>query len=130
MGVRIERSFHELSVRYHWDFEECPFDQGWCQIDTRQDAPYYGTWCSADRREIVNFCEGDLTRTICDTDEEFVEQLRDFRDHMDAGGWGPCRIDPGLVDAVRARYVALGAGDLLHPDISERDQEGEPDVAR
>lgn len=30
--------------RYDFDFGECSYANGWAQIDTRQDASYYGTW--------------------------------------------------------------------------------------
>jgi hypothetical protein len=32
------------SDRYVYDFVLCTYDKGWAQIDTRQDASYYGTW--------------------------------------------------------------------------------------
>ena len=36
--------------RYVYDFSVCTYEKGWAQIDTRQDASYYGTWTNPERR--------------------------------------------------------------------------------
>ena len=63
-------------------------------------------------RTILNFAEGDVTRTICDTDEEFAAAVREIdrwnRDH----GYGPARIDPGFDPALKAAFEAVGLGDI------------------
>jgi len=73
-----------------------------------------GTWASPAEGTIVNFAEGDVTRTICDTDEEFAAALREIdgwnRDH----GYGPARIDPGFDPALKVAFEAVGLGDMLH----------------
>ena len=59
-------------------------------------------WASPAERTILNFAEGDVTRTVCDTDEAFTSALREIdrwnRDH----GYGPARIDPGFDPALNA----------------------------
>ena len=72
--MRITRDFKPMSDRYGFDFGPCSNANGFAQIDTRQDASYYGTWCSPAARTIVNFCEGDVTTTVCETDAEFADQ--------------------------------------------------------
>ena len=64
--MRITRDFKPMSDRYGFDFGPCSNANGFAQIDTRQDASYYGTWCSPAARTIVNYCEGDVTTTVCD----------------------------------------------------------------
>ena len=68
--MKITRDFRPLSDRYSFDCGPCSYANGFAQIDTRQDASYYGTWTSVASRTIVNFCEGDVTTTVCESDEE------------------------------------------------------------
>ncbi|MCA3438191.1 MAG: hypothetical protein INF48_12820 [Rhodobacter sp.] len=107
------RSF-EPGGRYRFSFDLCSCARGWAQVGTAQDAPWFGTWASLAERTILNFAEGDVTRTICDTDEEFAAALREInhwnRDH----GYGPARIDQGFDPALKAAFEAVGLGDLLH----------------
>ena len=70
--MKTTRDFRPLSDRYSFDCGPCSYANGFAQIDTRQDASYYGSWASPTRRTIVNFCEGDVTTTVCESDEEFV----------------------------------------------------------
>jgi hypothetical protein len=100
--------------RYLYDFGLCSYDNGFAQIDTRQDASYYGTWCSPTRRMIVNYAEGDVTTHIAETDDEFVQALRELVQWSDEAGHGPTRIDPGFADEMRQAFTRLGLGDLLH----------------
>ena len=112
--MNTTRSSRPTYDRYHFDCGPCAPSEGFAQIDTSQDAPYYGTWCSPSARTIVNFCEGDLTSTVCDTDEEFVLQLRELAEWNDQAGYGPMKIDPANNDDLRSRFEALGLADLLH----------------
>ncbi len=119
MPIRTNRSFNPAAGRYVYDFGSCSIANGYAQIDTGQDAPYYGAWCSPSERKLVNYCEGDVVETICDTDEEFVQAVREFASWTNEAGWGPARIDPGLDPEFAECFRALGLGDLLH---------GEPDT--
>ncbi len=87
--MKITRDFRPLTDRYAFDTGPCSYANGFAQIDTRQDASYYGTWCSPVARTIVSFCEGDVTTTVCETDAEFVEQLREAARWNDEAGYGP-----------------------------------------
>ena len=77
-------------------------------------AVYYGTWCSPAKRTIVNFCEGDVTTTVCESDEAFVRHIRELAAWNDEGGYGPMKIDPGFDDGLRQAFETLGLADLLH----------------
>jgi len=99
--------------RYTYDFGACTYARGWAQIDTRQDASYYGTWTNPTTREIFTYCEGDTTLVRCADDTEYVAEVRAVADwNKGAGYW--LGIDPGSGDDMRQRFVALGLGDLLH----------------
>ena len=87
---------------------------GFAQVDTRQDASYYGTWCSPAERTIVSFSEGDVTTTVCETDEELVAELREFARWTDEAGYGPMKIDAVCHDGLRPAFEKLGLADLLH----------------
>jgi len=73
-GAKVQR-FFVGGDRYHFDFEVCTAATGWAQYDTEQDASYFGVWVHRGRREIVTFCEGDLTRVICPTQAVFEAEL-------------------------------------------------------
>lgn len=100
--------------RYLYDFGACSYAKGWAQMDTRQDASYYGNWVSPVRRELFSYCEGDTTLTRCDTDGEFAAAVREAANwHKQSGYW--LGIDPGFKkDGFREKFEALGLGDLLH----------------
>jgi len=112
MTIKIERGFNPMTDRYEFDFRKCSYATGWAQLDTRQDASYYGNWVNPIERKLVNYCEGDVTIVACDTDEEFVEQVRWHCQWHDERGYGPARIDAGNI--LKQPFEALGLGDLLH----------------
>ena len=111
MTVEIIRgSDGPFADRYKYDLSLC---KTWAQVDTRQDAPYYGTWTDPQTRRIFNYCEGDVCLTVCTTDEEYVAELRRCAQwNIDAGYW--LGIDPGWDEAQRRMFLVLGLRDLLH----------------
>ena len=60
--MKITRDFRPLTDRYAFDTGPCSYANGFAQIDTRQDASYYGTWCSPVARTIVSFCDSRAAR--------------------------------------------------------------------
>ena len=49
--------------RYHFDFN---LDLGiWEQLDTENDASYFGVWINKTELRILSFVEGDLYLTLC-----------------------------------------------------------------
>ena len=42
--MKRETDFMENIERYHFDFGECSACNGYAQVDTSQDAPYFGIW--------------------------------------------------------------------------------------
>ena len=98
--MQIIRDFKPMSDRYSFDVGLFSNANGFAQIDTKQDASYYGTWCSPAARTIVNYCQGDLTTTVCETDAELAEQLRELARWNAEAGYGPMKIDPGFNDSL------------------------------
>ena len=119
MATKITRGADIMSDRYKYDFGSMTYGKGWAQIDTTQDASYYGTWTNPDRRELFNYCEGDTTLTQCDTDDDYARAVRECADwNKERNYWRG--IDPGftgegrLGDGMAEKFRALGLGDLLH----------------
>ena len=61
MTVSVAREFIP-SDRYKFD---CGLPRHFAQVDTSQDASYYGNWASAEALTLVSYCEGDVTTTVC-----------------------------------------------------------------
>ena len=95
--------------RYQFDFGECSTSEGWAQLDTNQDAWYYGAWANPFDLKSVHYAEGDLTRITFDSIEEFVKEIRLFADADYFIG-----VDPGLKPEHKARWKEIGLTDLLH----------------
>ena len=112
--MKTIRDFRPLSDRYSFDFGPCSYANGFVQIDTKQDAPWFGAWAAPASRTIVNFSEGDVTTTVCETDAEFVAQLRESAAWNDEAGYGPMKIDVGRDNGLRQAFEKLGVADLLH----------------
>ena len=113
MTIETKRTFHPIIERYAFDFDLCPASTGWAQVDTANDASYFGTWANAAKREIVQFVEGDIIITKCDTDAEFAGEVRRIADwHREDGSWKGidcmCRPD------IEQRFAQAGLADLLH----------------
>ena len=101
------------SDRYTYDFGACSAENGYCQIDTPQDAAYFGIWTNPDERKIITYCEGDLTIETAENDAEYVQAIRNLKtwhDNMQRS----MRIDANTQPTQKARFEALGLADLLH----------------
>jgi len=96
--------------RYYFDFKACHFSRGYAQIDTDQDACYYGMWTNPTKRVTIEYCEGDVSTQTYETDAEYTASLKWLAEEFGAfKGIDPaCRAD--LIDA----FEALGVSDLLH----------------
>jgi hypothetical protein len=111
--MKITREFAPAD-RYLDDFGLCSCANGWAQVDTAQDASYFGTWANPTRLLIFTYCEGDTTLKEAVSPEEFVAELRDIDAWNRAQGYGPARIDPGYDSAMKRVFEALGLADMLH----------------
>ena len=112
--MQITRDFRPLTDRDHFDCGPCSYANGFAPVETRQDAPYYGLWVSPTERTIVEFSEGDLTTTVCESDAELVAELRALARWADEAGYGPTKIQALFHDELRRAFERLGVADLLH----------------
>ena len=109
------RTVHEFAPadRYRYDCGACSVKNGFAQVDTGQDAWYYGTWTNPFTRIIFCYCEGDTTFQQAGDDAEYVAAIRELvRWASEAGRWKG--IDAMCNNALTARFNELGLGDLLH----------------
>ena len=110
--MKKERKFAQ-SDRYTYDFGVCSAEKGYCQVDTSQDAAYFGIWTNPHERKIVTYCEGDLIIETAENDKEYVEAIQNLKAWHDS--MKRCmKIDAYTQPAQRARLESLGLGDLLH----------------
>lgn len=106
-------SFTAFGDRYMFDFGACDYRKGWAQVDSRQDASYYGQWANPITLELFTYCEGDKTYIQCDTQAEFINEFGSLlRWNLDAGHFigidGMCK--PEIIDA----FKRFGFGNYLH----------------
>lgn len=123
--IKTTREFvgNEVGDRYFYDFGLCSTKGDWAQMDTGQDAPWFGQWANPFARHILCYAEGDRTLIECDTDAEFTSELeRIAAFHRENDEWKG--IDTWSV-RIRERFAAAGGGHLVHPSCFEmNDAEG------
>jgi hypothetical protein len=112
--TQTQRHFINDGDRYAFDFKLCTYANGWAQVDSRQDAPYYGNWANPTRRQLVSYCEGDVTIRTLDTDEQFAAELRELCRWLKENTGGLGAVDPGFSPEMKADFERLGCSDLLH----------------
>lgn len=112
--METTRDFIANGDRYAFDFDVCSIARGYAQVDTSQDAWYYGTWANPFEKKIVSYCEGDITVQQCESPQEFVEEIRAIRDWNVENGHKFLGIDPGFNPDLRKEFVALGLLEFLH----------------
>ena len=110
---RIEE-FMENIERYYFDFGECSHHLGYAQVDTSQDAPYFGIWTNPTSLTTVQYIEGDVYRNIAESVEEYVESIRQLKADYEKMGTKVMGIDPMLNTEISNRLIEIGLGDLIH----------------
>ena len=111
--MKTTRSFDGMTDRYKFDFGAYSHKNGYAQVDTSQDASYYGTWTNPFKLVLFTYCEGDMTLQEAETVEEYVEMILNFKAWAD--GFGAFKgIDAGMNNGTIERFIELGLGDLLH----------------
>ncbi len=112
--MKTTRDFEVDGSRYRYDFGACSYSKGFAQVDTGQDAYYFGTWCNPVTLQIVSYCEGDVTSQQAESVSEFTEELQRIKRWNEENGHAFLGIDPGLGDDMRRRFNELSLTDLLH----------------
>jgi hypothetical protein len=99
--------------RYVFDFKLCTATKGWAQLDTSQDASYYGQWVNPLTLEYVSHVEGDQTHIQYDDEAEFIagisETLRWHAEH----GYNP-HIDGMCKQEIIEAFERMGFTEFLH----------------
>ena len=72
--MKTQKSFANCD-RYVFDFKYCNPKKGFAQLDTSEDAHYYGNWVNFKSFEFVSYVEGDIIIKKCDDKEEFKKEL-------------------------------------------------------
>lgn len=112
--MKITRDFNSMTDRYAFDFGQCSTKNGFAQIDTSQDASYYGTWANPFKLIIVNFCEGDITIKEAENQKEFTEVILELKKWNEESGYRFRGIDPGFNKELKVEFESLGLEKLLH----------------
>ena len=107
------RLFEPDTDRYSFDFDTCAASKGWAQVDTDQDASYFGNWANPFTLQTVSYAEGDICVHKADNAKEFAEEMiRTQLWHQDYGDWRG--IDTMCSPRIEQAFVYLGLGQLFH----------------
>lgn len=99
--------------RYFFDTKMCAIQKGYAQIDTTQDAPYFGTWANPKKLEIVTYAEGDVTILQAENEKEFTEQIIRMAEWNIENGF-TFGIDDMDSNDMKTRFVRLGLEKYLY----------------
>jgi hypothetical protein len=108
--------YYKQSDRVKFDFDLCHFKRGYAQVDTSQDAIYFGTWANPEKLAIITYCEGDVTIQQAETPAEFAEELRHIKAWNEEHGHGFKGIDDMGQLSIRNGFIAAGIADLLYQE--------------
>ena len=99
--------------RYFYDYGMCKTENGWAQIDTTQDAWYYGMWTNPSQMKMLSYVEGDVTIQEAESPEEYIEMIRETAQWSISGGYG-FKIDAMFNQRLSDLFLALGLKEFLH----------------
>lgn len=111
--MKTEKRFLSAN-RYRFDFGMCSSKNGFAQIDTSQDASYFGTWANPFELKIISYIEGDIIIQSAESVDEFVTEIRKIKEWNERYGWRFLGIDPGCNADIEEKFKAIGLGDFLH----------------
>jgi hypothetical protein len=119
--IMIKKRTHLAGAdRYSFDWDTCSTSKGWAQLDTQQDAPYFGTWANPFLLKTLTFAEGDVCVCHSENEQEFIEEVRAIQGFHDDQGFPFMGIDPGFNEALKEKFSSLGLGDLFHAAIQQK----------
>lgn len=116
--MKQQQFFNPLD-RYVFDFKLCTTKNGFAQVDTGQDAHYFGIWANPFEKRVVTYCEGDVTIEDAETIAEFVSIFENIKRFYDESGYGYRGIDPGFNDDLKAEFIKMGMTRFFYPDEQE-----------
>jgi hypothetical protein len=114
--MKVTKGSDVMGDRYRYDFRLCRAADGWAQLDTRQDASYYGNWINPVSFKLFSYVEGDTTLTECDNETEFVEATRTCCEwHKERGYF--IGIDAMEMGGAKDAFVRMGLAEYLHKQV-------------
>ena len=111
MTITKQEIGSSADTRYIFD-NRLPSD--YAQLDTSEDASWYGNWASAQRLTFISYAEGDCVITKCETVEEFKEEFKSFLSFCDRIGYEFLGIDPGWLSPNKDQWHKIGLNEFLH----------------
>lgn len=106
--MKIKMSFKPGS-RYEYDFKICTSKKGWAQIDTENDASYFGNWINPRELKVLSYMEGDLIEKTAENKKELIEIIEEMKDYCEK-----INIDPGFNEELKNDLIDLGLEKYLH----------------
>lgn len=76
----MEREQTHIPDTNRYEFDHTLIPEGFHQLDTEQDAYYYGVWVNPVELKMVEYAEGDLTRTTFESIAEAVGQIVAYKE--------------------------------------------------
>lgn len=110
---------HCPGSRYIYDFKLFEQKNGWTQLDTKNDAEYYGNWANPFKLIIFSYVEGDCSLTQCENEEEFIAEVREMEKSMNRLQYG-LAIDAMMNKEAEEKWKSLGFGDLLYKTLNKQ----------
>ena len=111
--MKTTRSFVSTE-RYEFDFKHCTTGKGFAQVDTSQDAPYFGIWANPFTLRVVTYCEGDITIQDAANETEFIQEIQAIRTWNHENGHKFIGIDPGFNESLKSKFNEIGLSEMLH----------------
>lgn len=96
------------TTRYAFDFKYCTYAKGWAQVDTPQDAWYFGVWTNPTSLKIITHAEGDTTVISCDNSQEYAAEVSKACDFYSA------KIDAGCKQSIVEKITNHGLSEYLY----------------
>lgn len=78
----MERQHTFIQDGSRYQFDHALIDQGYSQLDSRQDAWYFGTWFNPQTLSLVEYAEGDVTGITFESTEEFISWATERQESM------------------------------------------------
>ena len=104
--MKITRGFKDTE-RYEFDCGVCSSDRGYAQMDTSQDASYFGIWVNPFYLTIFSYMEGDTCLEEAASEAEFITILQNSINWQIEKEYFR-GIDPGFNKDLKGRFVTLG----------------------
>lgn len=98
--------------RYYFD-NKLHVADGWSQIDTAQDAYYFGIWANPITLEYFSYAEGDCTEIAFGNNEEFISYIKYTKQWSVEAGYG-FQIDGMCNELIINCWKSLGFERDLH----------------